>query len=129
MAFHIVYCMGVRRNFCRGGASAKKAPLKIKEAPLPKKNNSNRFEANCAITVFRGLGGTLPRENFNNGAPYDIFRCISAEAYLGFHFRGGGVKLILESGVYLQGAKRHAALGKATRLLRGIGGMLPREFF
>ena len=40
-----------------GGASPKKAPLKTKKAP-PKKN-------------WRGLGGMLPREKFNNGAPYD----------------------------------------------------------
>ena len=125
----MIYCMGVRRNFCRGRGRALKRPPQDKKGSPPKKNNNNKFVANCAITVFRGLGGTLPRENFNNGAPYDIFRCISAEAYLGFHFRGGGVKLILESGVYLHGAIRHAALGKATCLLRGIGGMLPREFF
>ena len=48
--------MGARRNFRRvGGASPKKAPLKTKRPP-----------------VLRGLGGMLPRENFNNGAPYDI---------------------------------------------------------
>ena len=51
--------MGARRNFRRGGGrTLKRPPLKTKKAP-PKK-------------IERGLGGMLPRENFNNGAPYDI---------------------------------------------------------
>ena len=49
-------------------------------------------------------------------------------AYLGFHF-GGGFKIFLEKWGYLDGAKRHAAGGEATRLLWGFGGMLPRENF
>ena len=48
-------------------------------------------------------------------------------AYLGFHFEGG-LKFFLEKWRYLHGAKRHAARGKATRLLGGFGG-LPREYF
>ena len=58
--------MGARRNFRRGGESTKKAPLKTKKAPPPPQKK------NCAITVLRELGDMLPRENFNNGAPYDI---------------------------------------------------------
>ena len=38
--------MGARRNFCRGGESPNKAPLKTKSPPPKKKN--------CAITVLRG---------------------------------------------------------------------------
>ena len=46
-------------------------------------------------------------------------------AYLGFHF-GGGFNIFLENWEYLMhGAKRHAARGKATRLLVGFGGMPP----
>ena len=56
--------MGARRIFVGGGENNKKAPLKTKKAPPQKKN--------CAITVLRELGDMLPRENFNNGAPYDI---------------------------------------------------------
>ena len=41
----------------------------------------------------------------------------------------GGFKFFLEKWEYLHGAKRHAARGKATRLLGGFGGMLPREIF
>ena len=41
----------------------------------------------------------------------------------------GGFKNFLEKWGYLHGAKRHAARGKATRLLGGFGGMLPREIF
>ena len=48
---------GCPQEFSQGGASPKKAPLKTKKAP-PKK-------------IERGLGGMLPRENFNNSAPYD----------------------------------------------------------
>ena len=47
-------------------------------------------------------------------------------AYLGFHF--GGVQN-LEKWGYLHGASRHAARGKATRLLGGFEGMLPLEIF
>ena len=49
-------------------------------------------------------------------------------AYLGFYFEGG-FKIFLEKWGYLHGALRHAARGKATRLLGGFGGMLPRENF
>ena len=43
----------------------------------------------------------------------------------------GGFKIILEKWGYLQGASRHAARGKVTRLLgpRGVRGMLPRGNF
>ena len=37
---------------------------KSQKGPTPKKK--------CATTVLRGLGGMLPRENFNTGAPYYI---------------------------------------------------------
>ena len=49
---------GRPQEFLQGGANPKKAPLKTKKAPQKK--------------IERGLGGILPRENFNNGAPYDI---------------------------------------------------------
>ena len=48
-----------------------------------------------------------------------------AVAYLGFHF-GGVQNFSGKWGYLMHGAKRHAARGKATRLL---GGMLPRENF
>ena len=53
----------------RGGgeeASLKMTPTQDKKGhpPPPKKE--------CAITVFRGLGGMVPQENFNNGALYYI---------------------------------------------------------
>ena len=41
------------------------------------------------------------------------------------NFRGGAI--FLEKWGYVHGAKRHAARGKATRLLGAFGGMLPRE--
>ena len=62
--------MGARRNFRRGGASPKKAPLKTKKPPPQKKKIEILLSP--TFTVLRGLGGMLPRENFNNGAPYDI---------------------------------------------------------
>ena len=37
---------------------------KSQKGPTPQKK--------CATTVLRGLGGMLPRENFNTGAPYYI---------------------------------------------------------
>ena len=40
-----------------------------------------------------------------------------------------GFKIFLEKWGHLHGAKRHAASGKATRLLGGFGGMLPEKFF
>ena len=46
-----------------GGRASKRPPSGQKRPPLQK------FKK-CAITVFRGLGGMVPRENFNNGAPY-----------------------------------------------------------
>ena len=58
--------MGARRNFRRRGA-LKRPPSRRKKPPPPKKK-----KLNCAITVLRGLGGMLPRENFNNGALYNI---------------------------------------------------------
>ena len=41
----------------------------------------------------------------------------------------GGFNIFLKKWGYLHGAKRHAARGKATRLLGGFGGMPPRENF
>ena len=40
-----------------------------------------------------------------------------------------GFKIFLEKWWYLHGASRHAAGGKATRLLGEFGDMLPRENF
>ena len=51
--------------FVGGGEPLKRPPSRRKRPP-PKKTK------NCAITVLRGLRGMLRRENFNNGAPYDI---------------------------------------------------------
>ena len=51
--------MGARRNFRRGGRALKRPPSRRKRPPPKKK-------------IEMGLGGMLPRENFNNGAPYDI---------------------------------------------------------
>ena len=48
-------------------------------------------------------------------------------AYPGFHSGGGGVQNIFKKWGYLHCAKRHAARGKATRLLGGFGGMLLQE--
>ena len=59
--------MGTRRNFRRGGGRALKRPPSRRKRPPPKKKNKI-----CDITVLRGLGGMLPREIFNNSAPYDI---------------------------------------------------------
>ena len=50
-------------------------------------------------------------------------------AYLGLHFGGGGVQIVLEKWRYLNGASRHAARGKATRLLRGSGACSPEKIF
>ena len=110
--------MGARRNFRRGERAPKRPPSRQKRPP-PKKY--------CASTVLRGLGGMLSREKINSGAPYYI-RCISAWAYLGFHF-GARVQSNFRKWGYMHGAKRHAGRGKATRLLGGFGGMLPRENF
>ena len=52
---------------------------------------------------------------------------LQSVAYLGFHFRGGGgvvQNMFGNVGVF---AQREASCGEATRLLRGFGGMLPRE--
>ena len=46
-------------------------------------------------------------------------------AYLGFYF-GGGLKYFCNSGGICMA---RSVGGKATRLPRGFGGMLPREFF
>ena len=64
-----------------------------------------------------------------NTTKFQVEREPVSVGYLGFHFGGGGFKVFLEKWGYLQGAKRYAARGKATRLLGGFGGMLPRKFF
>ena len=71
---------GCPQEFSQGGASPKKAPLKTKKAPPQKK-------------IERGLGGMLPRENFNNGAPYDQGR------QTGGGLGGLNPSLILDGGV------------------------------
>ena len=70
----------------------------------------------------------LPRENFNNGAPYDILDA-SLQGVLRILFQGAGCQINFRKWGYLLSAKLHATRGKATRLLGGIGGMLPREDF
>ena len=58
----------------------------------------------------------LSREKINSGAPYYILDASQHERILDF-ISVGGFNLI----------SRHAGRGKATRLLGGFGGMLPRE--
>ena len=45
-----------------GGGKLQKDPPEHKKGPPPQRN------IKCAITVLRGLGGMVPRGNFNNGA-------------------------------------------------------------
>ena len=47
-----------------GGGEPQKGP------PQDKKGHPSKKFKKCAITVFRGLGGMVPREKFNYGAPY-----------------------------------------------------------
>ena len=59
--------MGARRNFRRGERAPKRPPQDEKGQPPPPQKKRI-----CLSAVFRGLGGMLSRENFNNGAPYYI---------------------------------------------------------
>ena len=53
----------------------------------------------------------------------------SGVSRISFRGVGGGVQNFSGKVGYLHGASRHAARGKATRLLGGFEGMLPRENF
>ena len=114
--------MGARGNFRWKGASPNKAPLKTKKAP-PKKNVLAPFsEVTEACSPEKMLTVDL--------CSLLHFRCISAGAYLGFHF-GGKVQSNFRKWGYMHGAKRHAARGEVRRLLGGfaVRGMLPQNFF
>ena len=70
-----------------------------------------------------GLAVTIPMISVNYKT-YNERNDTAPVAYLGFQFGGGGFKIFRE-----KWGSRHAARGKATRLLGGFGGMLPRENF
>ena len=113
--------MGARRNFRRGERAPKRPPSRPKRPSPPKKNK-------IVLAPFsEGSEACSPEKMLTVVLPILHFRCISAGAYLGFHF-GGKVQSNFRKWGYMHGAKRHAASGFATRLLRGfaVRGMLPR---
>ena len=116
--------MGARRNFRGGGGgqALKKTPLKTKKAPPPKKK---------ILCYHRSYGARrhAPQRKFQQWCSLRHFRCISAGAYLGFHFLGGGGQINFRKLGYLHGAKRHAARGKGTHLLGGSGACSPEKIF
>ena len=69
--------------FAGGGASPKKAPLKMKKAPPQKKSK-------IVLSPFLGGSEACSPEKILTMVLLRHFRCISAGAYLGFHFGGGG---------------------------------------
>ena len=114
LGMFIVSTHGRPQEFSQGGGRALKRP------PPQKKGN-------CAITVLRGLGGMLSRENFNNGALYDILHAFQQGRIYDFISGGGECQINFRKLGSLHGAK-HATRGKATRLL-GPGACSPEKNF
>ena len=102
--------MGARRYFRTGGRALKRPTLQ-------------KIIKICAITVLRGLRGMLPRENFNNGAPYDILMHLSRGVFR-ISFRGGGGKLI----VFGRGDRGHAPPRKFLKMVIHVCFLMRRLF-